>query len=184
MTELVFSVVLLVLAAAIVVLFAMFGELTARLPNLNAGYLDPKIVPLDEARLGSTPKSRPAPLRHLAEVDDGAALLLVLSTACASCEGVGRQLAAARNGSRSKQPGILVSCADAHSGNEFIQRHALENFPTYVDEGGAWVSSSFGVQHSPTGLLIRGGRLESALIFTDLSALWATVHNNEGGRDD
>jgi hypothetical protein len=55
-----FGFVLLVLAGAVVLLFAMLGELTARLPTLRVPYRDPSVRPLEEARLGRVPSTWPA----------------------------------------------------------------------------------------------------------------------------
>lgn len=175
MIDVFFAFVLLALAGAVVLLFAMFGELTARLPGLSVDYRDPTVSPLEEARLGSSPDHWPEPLASLVAEGGGSALLLILSTACGSCESVARQLAEENGASASSRTGVVVSCADRRVGEDFVRRHGLGRMPIYVDEDGAWVTSSFGVQTSPTGLAIRNGRLQSATVFTDVAALRAAA---------
>jgi hypothetical protein len=74
------AIALLVLAAAVVVLFAMFGELAARLPQLNVGYLEPFVRPLDGALLGAFPIEWPTSLEELSD-NSSTSLLVILSTA-------------------------------------------------------------------------------------------------------
>jgi hypothetical protein len=169
-----FGFVLLVLAGAVVLLFAMLGELTARLPALGVSYRDPSVRPLEEARLGQVPSTWPAPLSQVVEATDPA-LLLVLSTACASCEDVAVQLADELERGGMQQTAVVVSCGDRANGEDFVERHGLRRLPCYIDEDGSWVTGAFGVQTSPTGLLIRDRRLESALLFADVAALRAAV---------
>ena len=175
MIDVFFALVLLLLAGAVVLLFAMLGELTARLPSLNVDYRDPTVSPLEEARLGSAPESWPEPLAPLVANGNGSALLMILSTACGSCESVARQLAEEIDVYPPSRTGVVISCADRRVGEDFVRRHGLGRMPTYVDEGGDWVTASFGVQTSPTGLAIRDGRLQSATVFTDVAALRAAA---------
>jgi hypothetical protein len=170
--DVVFAAVLLVFAAALVVLFAMFGELTARLPTLNVDYRDPTIRVLSEAKTGSKPEQWPRELTPL--IDGGDALLVVLSTACQSCESVGRQMNEL-NGHLRHQTGVILSYGDLERGRDFVRRHHLNDVPLFLDEEGNWVKHSFGVQTSPTGLVIRNGALQAALVFTDINALAAAA---------
>lgn len=179
MIDVLFALVLLALVGAVVLLFAMFGELTARLPTLDIGYLDPTVTPLREARLGSAPDYWPEQLAPLLDANDGSALLLVLSTACGSCENVAEQLTNEIDQQSSIDTGVVVSCGDRRLGENFIERHGLDGMPTYVDEGGEWVIASFGVQTSPSALAIRHWRLESAAVFTDVVALRAATTDIE-----
>jgi len=59
MVLVVFGVALLILAVAMVVLFAMMGELASRVPGPSAIRRDATVRSLDEAQLGSIPSSWP-----------------------------------------------------------------------------------------------------------------------------
>jgi len=166
------SFVVLVLAGAVVLLFAMLGELTSRLPTLGVNYRDPEIAPLPDARLGAAPEQWPPAL------DNEPELLLVLSTACASCEDVAAQISQRLDAGPIPGAALLVSCGEASTGRDFLDRHGLARMPTYVDEGGAWVSNSFGVRHSPTALVLQDSHLKAALVFTDFAALQTTITND------
>jgi hypothetical protein len=165
------AAVLLLLAGCVVLLFAMFGELAQRVAM--AGETAPAAVvrPLEEARIGASPTSWPEPIASLLEERDGSVLLPVLSTACGSCEKVARQLATEDESDSVRATAIIISCGDRSTGEEFVRRHGLGHLRTYVDEGGTWVNSSFGVEISPTALVIREKKLQTALVFTDVPAL-------------
>jgi hypothetical protein len=176
MINLIFGSVLLILVGAVVLLFAMFGEVVARLPELHLRDGDASVRPLPEARLGEQPIGWPDRLADVVNTVDPA-LLLVLSTACASCEAVGDQLSNELDKERPGDTAVVVSCGDARSGEDFVVRHGLQRLPFFVDEGGRWVAGAFGVQTSPTALVIRDGRLDSALLFSQVAALRAAVPN-------
>ena len=170
MMELAFAVALLVLAAAVVLLFAMVAELASRVPDPGSSGRSTALRPLPEARLGQQASGWPDGLAPLAGRPD--TLLLVLSTACGSCRDIAQQLRAA-NPAELTEIGLVVSCGTGESGHDFVRTEGLAAFPHVVDVDGAWVSGQFGVRVSPAGLFLRGGRLESALLFSDLAALRA-----------
>jgi hypothetical protein len=172
--DVVFAAVLLLLAAAVVLLFAMMAELAARISTAGDGRRDLTLTPLEEARLGEAPGDWPEPLAAAAFTEDQT-LLVVLSSACASCEDVAGQMSKELEAGEMPATAVLVSCGDRAIGEDFVHRHGLQRMPCYVDDGGAWVKEAFGVQTSPSALVIRRGRLESALVFTDLSALRAGI---------
>lgn len=167
MIDLLFASVLLIMAAAIVVLFAMLGELATRLPQ-PAVERGSTLKPIDGARIGHVSSWWPPQLSRLNDAKDG--VLLVLSSACASCEGIGQQLQQGADLPDSEF-GILVSCGNKDSGQDFIARHKLERFGFYIDKGGEWVRSEFNVMMSPSALFFNEGRLETALVFDDLKML-------------
>jgi len=70
---------------------------------------------------------------------------------------------------------ILVSSPSRDRGEDFVQQHGLARFPYFVDEGGDWVQDEFGVMMSPTGLVMREGRLDAAMVFQDVAALRAAA---------
>ncbi|GAB3953388.1 hypothetical protein [Micromonospora vulcania] len=167
-------IVLLLVAGAIVLLFAMAGEMYARTGGLEGSPESTPggtgVRPLEAARFGSRPGAWPESLAQFAT--GGPYLLLVLSTSCASCEDVAAQLA--------DQPdtgdvGVVVTSATRVDAAEFVQRHGIARFPYHVDDGAAWVSTEFGVKISPSAAVIKDGRLVSALLFTDVAAVQAAV---------
>lgn len=188
--EFVFGVALLVLAAGVVLLFAMVAELASRVPDPRASGRSPALRPLPEARLGRVASRWPGGLAPLADRQD--VLLLVLSTACGSCRDVAEQLRAA-DPTELAEIGVVVSCGTAEAGDDFVLSQGLTAFPHLVDVDGGWVSQEFDVRVSPTGLILRDGRLESALLFSDVAALRAaevsgrsrqTPHRDDPFRED
>jgi hypothetical protein len=171
--ELVFGFALLVLAGAIVVLFAMFGELAARVDEPGGPSRWSGTRPLEEARIGHEPADWPVELRSVAAADQS--LLLVLSTACGSCQEVATQLGAIPDKSAVGSLSFLLSTSSATTGQEFVEHHGLTWMPHYVDVGGAWVRNEFGVQMSPVGLVLSHGRLEAAHVFGDVAAMTAAA---------
>ncbi|WP_165970637.1 hypothetical protein [Actinomadura sp. 6K520] len=180
MMEIFFGAVLLILAAAVVLLFAMFGELTSRLPTEReeAAARDPEIWPLEDARLGTAPAGWPGELAGLAAGagdKDAARSVLVLSTACSTCKDVAKQLSEELDRGAGGDMAVVVSTAERARGERFVQQYGLHRLTHYVDEGGAWVAEEFNVRMSPTALVVRDGRLESALVFQDVQALRTTI---------
>jgi hypothetical protein len=171
-----FGVTLLLLVVAIVVLFAMLGELASRIPA--AAEPERAVRPLDRARIGAAPAEWPAPLEDLlAQSRQATAMLVVLSTSCATCQTVAEQIAQEQRYAGRPKPGfaVLVSCAAAGMGEEFVERHGLEAVPHFVDAGGRWVSNSFGISVSPCVLLVENGVLTSAFVFQDFAAMQTAV---------
>jgi hypothetical protein len=162
----VFGFALLVLAAAIVVLFAMMGELSSRVPEPGAARRDASVRPVENAKIGHTPGVWPAGLP-----DPLNAVILVLSTACGACEEIARQLSADPAHADWPEVALVVSTAGRRTGENFLAAHGLERFPHYIDEGGEWTSGEFDVRLSPTALVLRSGRLASAHVFNDVASL-------------
>ena len=86
----IFGIALLVVAAAVVVLFAMLGELATRIPAPGPTRRDPVVQPLEEARLGGVPAYWPPGLRQAC--GDRDLVLIVLSTVCSTCADIAFQL--------------------------------------------------------------------------------------------
>lgn len=164
MEILLISLVLLVLAVAIVVLFAMLGELASRVPEptQTPSWLNP----LEEVRSGAAPASWPAPLADLRERER--AVVLVLSPICTSCRIIASELARHADW---PETALVVSASNLASGRDFVAEYGLGSFPYYVDEHGEWVRSEFGLERSPTALVLRGGQLASAYTFSDIATL-------------
>ncbi|HEY7200910.1 MAG TPA: hypothetical protein VIC57_11880 [Candidatus Dormibacteraeota bacterium] len=171
MMQVVIALGLLVLTGAVVLLFAMMGELASRVPPPEGDRPDQRVIPLNEALVGNAPDAWPSSLAHLSSASDG--LLIVLSTVCNSCRRVAGQLSPELGADGARPFAVLISCPGRDRGEDFAQRHALGRFPYFVDEHGDWVTRAFGVLSSPSALFLREGRLESALQFQDLTALQA-----------
>jgi hypothetical protein len=164
----VLALVSLLLAVAVVTLFAMLGELYARV-----GPPPPSTGALEEARLGRRPDAWPRELTRLSSATDG--LLLVLSTSCVSCVQVAGQLRDQLDVLAGYPMGVALSTPDRDRAETFVRDYGLPRESVYVDVGGAWVTEAFGVQTSPSALLLRDGQLSSALVFTDIVALQSAL---------
>lgn len=171
--EMVFGFALLVLAGAVVVLFAMFGELASRVGDPARPGRSSGTQPLEEARIGHEPAGWPAELHAIAAAEHS--LLLVLSTACGSCRDVATQLDAITDRRAADSLSFLLSTSSAATGRQFVEEHGLTWMPYYIDVGGEWVRSEFGVQTSPVGLVLSGGRLRAAHVFSDLASMTAAA---------
>lgn len=170
-----FGLVLLLLVVAVVVLFAMFGELASRVPGRAEP--DRTVRPYEHARIGATPAMWPDPVGDfVAQRRSTTAVLIVLSTLCTSCQAVAEQIATERRDKRVALDSVLViSCAVHERGQEFVDRYGLHSTLHYIDAGGNWVADSFGITVSPCALLIEDGALAAALVFQDYMALQAAV---------
>jgi len=163
-----FGFVALLLAGAIVVLFAMLGELSSRVGP--AATVDRSVTELSEALIGRSPDVWPDGLSVLGDAEEG--LALVLSTACGSCKTVAEQLRS-RPELASGNLALVISTSDAAGADQFVKQFNLERIPRYVDVDGDWVTAEFGVQVSPTALMFRRGQLTAALVFADVETVRA-----------
>jgi hypothetical protein len=129
--------------------------------------------PLEEAKIGQRPQAWPRELAPLEMATD--AVLLVLSTSCASCNQVAGQLRDHFEPMTGYDTGVVLSTADPERAEAFVRDYGLPRESVYVDVDGAWVTREFGVLTSPSALILRDGRLSSALVFTDIEALQSAV---------
>jgi hypothetical protein len=169
--EIAFGVALLVLAGAVVLLFAMFGELASRVGEPEQGGRWKGTRPLEEARLGAEPSGWPAALAVVGAAPEG--LLLVLSPSCGSCQEVAKQLMTEGGPGRARPFALEVSCNGIEAGRGFIEQYSLEQYPHFLDDAGEWVRTELDVQSSPVGLFFADGRLVAAHVFGDVNALSA-----------
>jgi hypothetical protein len=166
----VFGLALLVLAAAVVVLFAMLAELASRIP---ADSRTPVVQPVDGVALGHAPDGWPPGLPAAEQC-----VLLVLSPTCSSCADIARQLSEGAAHLDQARLGLVIPAMARGArlgGEEFVAQHRLERFRHHLDEGGDWVATQFGVRLSPVALVFRAGRLTAAYSFNDIAALWTRV---------
>ncbi|MFG3705348.1 hypothetical protein ACGF7U_11535 [Micromonospora sp. NPDC047670] len=165
---------LLVVAGAVVVLFAMLGELYARSGGMDGagapGGGSGTVRLLDGARIGSRPEHWPAGLAEVADAD--LRVVLVFSTSCNSCEKAAGEIGDLAD---TRDFAVLISTITEERGEDFMNRHELSAMPHHIDVGGEWVAGELGVMTSPSALVFRHGRLVSALLFTDMAALSAAV---------
>src|SRR5262245_25011755 len=123
--------VAVVLAAGMVVLFAMLGELSARVGPAAPGAGAGTVQLLTEAAVGHAPDRWP--LGIAAQADADLAIVLVLSTTCTSCGQVATQL---RDHPELADPaawGVLVASEDPAHAEAFLARYALDRLPHDVD---------------------------------------------------
>lgn len=165
----VLALAVLVLAIAVVILFAMLGQLAGRVPEPEQRV--PFLKSLPEIPLGGVPGEWPPGLPGRQECT-----LIVLSTICRSCADIAQQLSAEPGYADRPDVGLVIATgARAGGGEEFVERHSLQRFRYFIDEHGDWVSAQFDLRFSPAALVLRGGRLESAYSFNDVAALLVRV---------
>lgn len=174
----IFGTVLIILAAAVVLLFAMLGALAARLPEEGTegkavqrgsspspeGYA----VPMDDAPIGRRPQFWP---KELGSLSNGPTLLAVLSTACGSCRDVADQLPDFTFSDPAWRFGLVVSSVDADRAAKFVRDHDLARVTRFVDEGGTWTMQHLGLDKSPSAVVIRDGQVVAGYMFNELSLL-------------
>jgi hypothetical protein len=162
---------LLLLTAAVVVLYAMMGELASRIPDPEGG--SDQVAPLTEVQRGAAAAHWPGGLAELA--GRGRATLLVLSPICSTCNKVAAELSSQDADAPGVSLGVVVSCSTRQAGDEFVQKYSLARLPHLVDEGGSWVTGTFGVTMSPSALLLEKGVLTEAYTFSKVEALLEQV---------
>jgi hypothetical protein len=168
----VLGLAVLVLAIGMVVLFAMLGELSARVAERGTATRSTRIRTLERANIGRIPGSWPP---ALGDPGLGEFTLLVLSSACTSCADVAGQLTGSPGHADWTDMAVLVSTAHLQTGENFVGKHGLGSLPHYIDVGGDWVQGEFGVRMSPTALVFRSGQLTAAYEFNDVAALRAKL---------
>jgi hypothetical protein len=156
---------LLLLTAAVVVLFAMVGELSTRIPEAVE---DSTVAPFTEFIAGASVSEWPGALGGLSH--RRSATVLVLSSICVTCNKVADELSNYRS-EKLADIGVVVSCALTPVGEEFVGQHSIGHLPHLVDAGGRWVSENFGVKTSPTALRFQDGVLVEAYSFSKLEPL-------------
>lgn len=160
----VLGVAVLVLAVAVVVLFAMYSELAARIPAEPSAPVTAAEV--SAARLGSR-VSWPAELDGMADATE--ALVIALSTTCASCEVVASQVRLLP--ARAEELALIVASGDVVRAADYVNRHELHAYPYYVDVGGKWLQRTLGVESSPVAIRVQHGIPQKAVAFGDLGAI-------------
>jgi hypothetical protein len=165
------SVVVLVLVGAVVMILAMLGELSSRVPAPE-GAQNNRVEPVETARAGHGPDSWPTELAGVA--DHEYCLLLVLSASCSSCATVADQFSTML-GHGQANVGIVVVCPVRERGEHFAAAHGIDRTTVFYDKGGAWSRTELGIDTSPTAVLFHNGRVRSAMYFWDLPTVFRAV---------
>jgi hypothetical protein len=178
------GIVLLLVVIAIVVLFAMFGELASRVPKPVQP--DQAVHAYSKARIDAQPALWPDPMQDFdiaTRTDER--VILVLSSSCTSCMAVADQVHAMQrtNEQALDRFVVLVSCDTLERGQAFLNQHALLAVHHYIDVGGTWVRENFNVSISPSALVIANGVLASALTFQDLTVLLEALDRSPNGKE-
>jgi len=172
------ALTLLLLAVAVIGLFAMMGELTARVGN-HAGDDDATALPVEDARIGTAAESWPDGLAHLESADTG--VLLVLSPLCSACTRIAPTIAGhPALAQLANDSALIVSCSSTESGTDFLRQHNLVGvLPTALDVNGEWLIGQLAVNTSPAVLVFRKGQLRAASIIASLAAVAAVTQQIE-----
>ncbi|MEU8251356.1 hypothetical protein [Nonomuraea sp. NPDC048916] len=159
---------LVLLTVAVVILFAMLGELSAQVsaaPVTGEGRPE-SIQPLPDAKLGAKVIELPKGLARPPGV------LLVLSTTCGACQELAPQARGFFASAGVELVGIVVSCASAESGRDFVTQFGLADVPSYVDVSGQFSTAALGVGMSPAAVALSAeGIIRSAVVFSSFNAL-------------
>lgn len=154
---------LVLLTAAVLVLFAMMGELAAR---GTAPARPATTHPIDEAKVGARVHGLPAGFR------DAPGILLVLSTTCGACDGLAAEAVQFFDKSDVELMGMLVSSSSEGTAAAFIGRHGLNRLPVAPDVSGKLSSGVLGVSVSPAAVAVdETGTIRAAAAFTDYQTL-------------
>lgn len=176
------AVVLVLLAACIVILFAMFGELAAKGPSAGDGTSAPagQVLPLTDAPIGKQLTSWPLAIGPV--FSEARGLLLILSTTCSTCNVIASTLVndLATGPPRCDEIAVLVSCPDPESGERFVESHDLQGVPHAMDVGGDYSREALGLALSPVAILLSAGMVRGAVGFTSIGELRRFMEKEEG----
>lgn len=175
--EVVQIIATVLLIAAVIALFAMMGELSAQVQGSSSGHVDSTLQPMADVDL-IRPPSWPRELASVANKPVGH--LIVLSTACQTCRGIAQDMKKLLTVNKTSNFAVLISTVDSRRAEDFIQDTQLPpGIPRYIDVGGAWIASSFGLNISPSLLTFEHGQLSYAHGFTSISALLQELPGKE-----
>lgn len=170
------AIALLVLSAAVVLLFAMLGELASRLEG-SPESVD-RIHPVTAVISGTRPSHWIAPFDI-----DPPDFLVTFSTSCGTCTAMARQseqlLTTLNSDHGPGRGGLVVSCPYREVGEEFVAKYGLvgDGSRVAIDEDGKWLLSEFGLDLSPSIILFDSGAVRTAYGFTSIAALNRILEN-------
>jgi hypothetical protein len=172
-----FGFLLLILAGAVGVLFAMCAELSRRIASSPGDAphetLDASayVRPVDRPNVFLRPNVIwPSALDELRSRDTF--LLLVLSTACTTCNTVGREVGRDWTTRAAGRLGVVISTPDIARGEAFVAEYHLDKVSHFIDEDGSWTNETFGLSLSPVGLVFSANSLQSSYVFNHMEPLW------------
>lgn len=142
---------LLLLAFAVVVLFAMIGSLASKLPEYGT-------AALPEIALGARPESIDF---DAMAISPDHRFLLVLSTLCSTCRKILTEISES-SGVLNGEIAIILIAGNLGEGNEVLDDAGLAGYPAYVDLEGDWTKSNLGLAQSPSLVVISNGHADAA----------------------
>lgn len=170
MIEIVLALSVLVLAAGVILSYAMVGELAARFEESVLGNSVRSFVrPLQNAPINKYPRSWATALTAISRARRGA--LLVFSTSCISCERLAPSLPAAIQSFPIREVALAIASPRRELAESFIERHQLQLVRHWIDDAGKWLRDDVGVTTSPVCLVFDAGLLTAALSFSDFPIL-------------
>lgn len=168
MVDLILAIALFVLTVAMVGLFAMMGELAARVPDEGTEEAAGPPRPIQQVALDVVPDRWIDEVAYLQHEEFGVAV--VFSTSCASCQ----RIAGGATGKLDLPPGaaVVISSSSQELGEQFLEENPMiRRYRHVVDPGGTWLTETLGVDISPSILTFHYGRLTSAHTFGSASVL-------------
>ena len=157
---------LVLLVVAVIGLFAMMGELNAKVAASASA--------ADTETIWPAARSRPGPLKgwpqELDQVVRAGGAVVALSTSCATCDKVLSEDPKYFTDGLPKA--VVVVSGDLVSAHEFIDEYpVLARMPVYVDPGGEWLREAVGLDSSPAVFTVRDGTVLEVFNFNSASAL-------------
>lgn len=171
--EIVTLVLLVLLVASTIGLFAMFGELASRVDHATGDGYDEKndsLSPSDHSagrRIAGWPDS----LSEFASADD--VLLMLLSPACGSCTRIAPYVAQHPAIVQREVPvALLIPCSSQDVGERFAADAGLpETTRKAFDVDGAWARAELGIDYSPVVVHIQNGKIRGAWVFGSMASI-------------
>lgn len=158
------AVAVVVLGVAVVLLFAMVGELgrsccAARQP--------------EHERLELAAEGADGLLEGI--FDNPVDTVVVLSSVCSSCARFLADPDEIRRVLDGRRWAVIVSSPTVRAGREFAERLNIGEAPIFIDSGGRTCRERFGVQSSPTLLIFSNGRLTAGWQAVSLSSVQSVL---------
>ncbi len=159
-------ILLVLLTVAVAILFAMIGELSTRVTGSEARPQSGPVQQLAEARIGSSASGLPTSFERREGV------ILIFSTACHACQQLAPQAARFFRDYPVQLVGVLISCATAEAGGQFVERYGITGVVTHLDINGELSTGVLGVSLSPAAVAVDAANIvRSAVAFASYSAL-------------
>jgi hypothetical protein len=172
------AVALVLLTIAVVCLFAMMGEMQARIGNLSGGTTGEWVEEMSSWVPPPAVESYPEALWPVAATERS--VLLVLSTSCRSCADLLERGLAPLEAVEGMGLGIVVSTSTPERAERFLQTYPhVAEVPHFVDLGGDWTREHLNIDISPTAILLDRGLPQRAWSVTSAAELATTLVNSD-----